>query len=361
MHVLMEVRVRGALDRRDVGPRDRLRVLRRSRGEEDVRRVLRAARDRIELRGVGKELRPRSVFFARRLYGMIPARQHNGGRAARVDDLLVHLVLLPAAHMRVDREDAGRVGDADPLLEFLGGGRVRDPHDASSREDDPQIYCDRLRNHRHVQREAGAPGDPELLDPVRDPMRETLQLAIRHPARFGGRLGARHDRDVAGVRLETTLCDVHPRARKPHGPVGRRRGLECASRRGLEHDPEPGEHRLPELLTVLDGPSMEVRVPRHAVLRDDPAQVRVPEFRGARDPGGRGPGLRFAALERQLVEVAVHVEVPPPRGVREQGPPQFDPQPHLFHGVRPPRVCFEDRTRAPREVFRRDGGEPDAL
>src|SRR5207245_5319263 len=126
---------------------------------------------------VCEEILPCQVVVSKQVAGRSHARDDDGERAVRLDDLVVNEVSLPAEDIRVDRDDRLCVCDLDPLLEFRSRSGVSDPDGTSSREDDPEVSSNRFRCHRQVERDPRTLAEIEGVESIRDARAEATELA----------------------------------------------------------------------------------------------------------------------------------------------------------------------------------------
>ena len=139
-------------------------------------------RDGVVRVAVAEEILPREVIVSKEVAGRSHAREDDGERAVRLDDLVVNEVSLPPEDIRVDRDDRLRACDLDPLLEFRWRGGVSDPDDTSSREDDPEVGSNRFGRHRQVERDPRTLAEIECVESIRDARAEAPEIAVRHAA-----------------------------------------------------------------------------------------------------------------------------------------------------------------------------------
>src|SRR2546430_4519987 len=185
------------------------------------------------------------------------------------DYLRVDRMLLPIAKVGVDCEDELGSRESGAFLEISRRGGVRDSDHASTREDHPQVDCNRLRRHRQVQGDAVARLRTDVRHPIRDPSGEAMQLAVRDAPKLRSRLGRVHDGGLSRFSAEAALGDVEARARQPMrgGWISGR--FEDPFRLLAKHDAEAADHLRPEVLPMLRGPSVELWIGADTALTED--------------------------------------------------------------------------------------------
>ena len=321
--------VRGALDRRGLGPGDRLRLARGPRREEDIQRVVRPARHRLKPFAAPQERRPLAVLRAQRQGApRIRGDDHRPG-CPRLDHVGIERQPFPAANDHVLREHRRRAGDAEPRGDLAGAKAVGDAHHHATGLEDAEINRDGFRRHRHDDRHrvAGpkAPGHQARGDAVR----QRFQLADAHGLEAPA-LRLMDDRRGVRRALKTALHRVEPRARQPARRLDAPREVEQPVVRLLKSQAQPLDRRRPVRLAVPHGPGVQRLIRLDAGAAHEPGHVGRRDVFLRRRPGGPQRTHARGALpaHRRTPFTRCRPARRPPRapGVPQtrNGPPPFD-------------------------------------
>ena len=203
------VAVRGALDRRGVIPRDRLRVAGRTRGKKNVNPVAGQAGPRLEVGFATEKVAPSQVADSqpRRDGRRLRPVQNDGSRGPGQENLLIQRQGSAAAAHVMRGEHRLRPGYLQTPADLRRREALRDRDGHTAGLDDAEVNGHTFDPHVHHDGDRVPGNEPMPHEAVGYAIGQSMQLAVSHPGEWI-RPGAVHDRRGVFGRLKAALADI---------------------------------------------------------------------------------------------------------------------------------------------------------